>query len=557
MPADPIPNTTNQLPSPNYLLLTLVLSIFAIAPLFYPGYIQTHSGFTPIWNVADLRANLGNWGWVPHLGLNFDPLRSDGLLPYYLAAVLPLEPATAVKVMLGLSWLLGSAGMFLWLKDVWGRTAAVAAALVYTYLPFHIAAVYVRGAWGEALLWGLLPWGLVMGNWRLKIRELKNVFVPLLWLVLGLSQVGLTLWAFLFFILWLFVTQRRQAIWPAGMSLLGVLAAITIVFLVSSSPSSSPHDFVGHFLYPFQLHSAFWGAGASQPGWNDGLAFQLGLAAVGLAFLGVILFIENSLREKNRRSTEPTTAYLFWAGALAVLLLLQFPLSHWLWQLPLFPGYTLSDTQAYPWQLLGLAGLGLSVLAGAALRLDSALTRMPVFGAIIIFIILSSYSYLNPQFLHLEPGIESGPQAQLGDMQVVVLVHNFWVESSGQTAGLPIGSTAIPLAVYGLPRAYQTLRLNVTWQPLQPFAEDLKVFVHLVDAQNRVLAQFDGQPREGTYPTSRWIPGELIADSYPLTLPAEAPPGPYRVYLGLYNETTGARLPIPGDSEGRVIWDVE
>jgi hypothetical protein len=101
------------------------------------------------------------------------------------------------------------------------------------------------------------------------------------------------------------------------------------------------------------------------------------------------------------------------------------------------------------------------------------------------------------------------------------------------------------------------LRLNVTWQPLQAFAEDWKVFVHLVNANGDVLAQFDGQPLEGVYPTSRWIPGELITDSYPLFLPEDIRPGPYRVFLGLYNEATGARLSVPGDSEGRVILDVE
>jgi hypothetical protein len=101
------------------------------------------------------------------------------------------------------------------------------------------------------------------------------------------------------------------------------------------------------------------------------------------------------------------------------------------------------------------------------------------------------------------------------------------------------------------------LYLNITWQPLQPLTEEWKVFAHLIDSNHHVIAQFDGPPQQGTYPTSQWIPGELIKDSYPLTLPANTPPGPYQVYLGLYNEATGARLPVPGDAEGRVILDVK
>ncbi|MBI1876693.1 MAG: hypothetical protein HYR94_00355 [Chloroflexi bacterium] len=79
----------------------------------------------------------------------------------------------------------------------------------------------------------------------------------------------------------------------------------------------------------------------------------------------------------------------------------------------------------------------------------------------------------------------------------------------------------------------------------------------MVDANGHVLSQFDGQPLRGTYPTTHWIPGELIEDSYPLLVPSDTPPGPYRVFLGLYNETTGTRLPVPGDTEGRVILNVE
>ena len=37
-----------------YLLVLLLLSLFAWAPLLYPGYLQAHSGFLPVFNLADL-----------------------------------------------------------------------------------------------------------------------------------------------------------------------------------------------------------------------------------------------------------------------------------------------------------------------------------------------------------------------------------------------------------------------------------------------------------------------------------------------------------------------
>jgi hypothetical protein len=38
--------------------------------------------------------------------------------------------------------------------------------------------------------------------------------------------------------------------------------------------------------------------------------------------------------------------------------------------------------------------------------------------------------------------------------------------------------------------------------------------------------------------------GEVIADRYTVTLQADAPPGDYAIEIGLYEATTGERLPV-------------
>ncbi len=542
-----------------FLFLALILPIFAIAPLFYPGYLQTHHGFIPLWNVVDLRANLGQWNWTPHLALQFDPLRSDGLLPYYLAGLLPVSPVAAVKVVLGLGWLLGSAGLFLWLRSWLGGYGALVSSLVYTYLPFQIATVYVRGAWGESLFWGLLPWALLAATYLVgSPRPLLLPVAAVLWLALGLSHLGLTIWALIFVILVLVILHFRQALLPGLAAVLGTGVAVIVYLFLAPWNRGSPTPFADHFLYPFQLFSAYWGFGPSRPGWNDGLSFQLGLAAVGLTILTVALWQGGSPLKPQPGRTD--RRLLFFLGAAIVFVLLQFSPAAFLWRLPIWPGFSLASLLTYPWQLLGLAGLCLAVLAGAALWLDSRLTQLPLFGAIIILVISSSYAYLEPQFVQADPFIASdpvGPQAQLGPGRLALLHHAFDVSISGNTAGLNRGETSVPVALYGPLPAHNRLLLKVTWQPLRGFNQDWKVFVHLVDANDNVLAQYDGYPRSGDYPTSEWIPGELIEDRYPLLFPADAPPGPYRLFLGLYDEETLARMPVPSDSEGRVILDVE
>jgi hypothetical protein len=42
--------------------------------------------------------------------------------------------------------------------------------------------------------------------------------------------------------------------------------------------------------------------------------------------------------------------------------------------------------------------------------------------------------------------------------------------------------------------------------------------------------------------TSQWRPGEYIQDSHKLEIPADAPPGPYLLAVGLYDAATEERL---------------
>ena len=537
-----------------FIALALILPVFAVAPLLYPGYFEAHSGYGPLWNLQQWRAAPFDVTWLPAVATHFDPLRSDGLLPYYLVRWLPLSPVVAVKLVMGGAWLAGSLGLFLWLRSWLGDAGALVSALVYTYLPFQIAAVYVRGAWGEVLFWGVLPWLILTATYLVTSPRLIFLLpAALFWLLGGLSQLGLTLWALLFVAALLLIVHFRQSLWPllaAGLGTGGALVFYRAIGAFVDAPPA-PVAFDRHFLYPFQLFSAMWDFGPSRPGWNDGLSLQLGLAPLGLAILTVYLWTRFQ-PDQSPLSTRLDRRLLFFGGAVLALAWLMLGGVGWLWAIPGLP-----DTLTYPWQLLGLAGLSLAVLAGAAVWLEPTLTSRPLFSAVILFILLSSYPYLEPRFSQPNPAHLTGPAALLGDNRLALLEADFSVEISGSTAGMQRGSVEIPLAVYGPLTPGADLHLNVHWQPLTAFESSYKIFVHLVDGAGKVITQFDGYPQDGDYPTLRWNPGEIITDSYLLTLPANLPPGPYRVYLGLYNEADLVRLPVSGDDEGRVILTVQ
>lgn len=102
----------------------------------------------------------------------------------------------------------------------------------------------------------------------------------------------------------------------------------------------------------------------------------------------------------------------------------------------------------------------------------------------------------------------------------------------------------IRLLGYDLIRADRSLTLKLAWQAQRAIDQNYKVFVHVFDpATEKIVAQSDVMPRNNAYPTSRWIGGEVITDTITLSL-ADAPPGAYRIAVGLFDDN--GRLPISG-----------
>ncbi len=88
------------------------------------------------------------------------------------------------------------------------------------------------------------------------------------------------------------------------------------------------------------------------------------------------------------------------------------------------------------------------------------------------------------------------------------------------------------------------LAVTLYWQALTGTDVGYKVFVHLLDEQGKLVAQYDGHPRDWTYFTYLWLPGEVVEDDYVLTWQEDLKPGTYQLQAGLYSPDTGERLPV-------------
>lgn len=84
--------------------------------------------------------------------------------------------------------------------------------------------------------------------------------------------------------------------------------------------------------------------------------------------------------------------------------------------------------------------------------------------------------------------------------------------------------------------------LQLTWLTTQALTQRYKVSVQLLDARNQVIAQHDGEPGGGAYPTDRWQIGKTVIDNHGIAIPFGVPPGRYRMIAVLYAADTGERV---------------
>lgn len=101
--------------------------------------------------------------------------------------------------------------------------------------------------------------------------------------------------------------------------------------------------------------------------------------------------------------------------------------------------------------------------------------------------------------------------------------------------------------------AGDAVEMTLYWRARAQTATSYTVSVQVFGENKTIMAQADSVPDGGARPTTNWQPGEVIADRYTIRLPANLPPGEYRVVMGLYDSASGIRLSTPADNQSVVL----
>ena len=239
----------------------------------------------------------------------------------------------------------------------------------------------------------------------------------------------------------------RLSLAVAGLFVLGVAISAAYLFpgfleqryLKAENLVGGYFGYAGHYVYPFQFLSPFWGYGYAGIGPNDQMPYQLGAISVVLAICG--LWALPQLGRTGRRRL------LFFLAATGLVVFAMVSASQPLWDL-FRPVVAFVQ---FPWRLLALTSLSLA-LAGGALatavasrvdagtalssRLSPALVQTAWQGnaapLLLLLALLAGYTYVAPQYTDSDVSLAKMIQFQLDTKEL--LGDTTWVTERPATS---------------------------------------------------------------------------------------------------------------------------
>jgi len=231
------------------LLMTLLMSAIACLPLLWgPGIVSTRAGGDSPFLlvrlqqlVSVLRAGIFPPRWMPDAayGLGYPFFNHYAALPYYVAAAfkfLGFGYLWAVKLTQALGFIAAAMAMYGLAKRLTrDRGSALLAALAYTYAPFHMVNVYVRGdslsEFYAFIFYPLILWSLLELRDSPSLRRVATLALSYAGLILTHNISALVFSPFIaLYLAIVFIGNRRQgwqwALYSCGGLALGMLLSV-------------------------------------------------------------------------------------------------------------------------------------------------------------------------------------------------------------------------------------------------------------------------------------------------------------------------------------------
>lgn len=389
-------------------LLIFLLSLSTALPLFHGGYFS-HQDDLQVMRIFEMRKCLIDLQipcrWVPDMGFgNGYPLFNYyGVPPYYLGAVLSFAFGYigAAKILFIIPLLLGGFAMYLLGKELFGKIAGLAAAVLFVLVPYRSVDIYVRGDVTESFAIALAPLIFYLYLKLIRNPSIKNLVGATV--VFGLFLITHNVMSlffvpvlFLWILYWLVVGKLKNLkvilislALGIGLSAFFVLPAFFEKDLVQvESLKTLTFDFRANYVTLNQLFlSRFWGYGASVWGPDDGMSFQVGWPHWWLAFISVPVTLVLFFR-KNKRNLATLLSFLLIVFLFSVFM--THNRSTFIWE-----KISIIQFAQFPWRFLSLSIFAVSLIGGALVSLLNPKTKVMAFVAISVLAIALNLPYFK------------------------------------------------------------------------------------------------------------------------------------------------------------------
>ncbi|MBN1552485.1 hypothetical protein JW979_13505 [bacterium] len=360
-----------------FLIITAATSILFL-PLIDQRFFWSHDEAQLLWRITELHANVQAGQpfcrWFPDFarGLGLPFLEFFPVLFLCLCEIFKifnLQTILSAKIVIVIITLFGSYSAYLLALCFWNRRAAIFSAVLYSYAPYRIVNLYVRGDVNEFTGMALLPFNLWLITKYSKSEHTIFIRIPL---IMGIAAILTTHFPTIVIQLPIYCLWAVMMSFSAKKSwrFLLMVAVSIIIALILASPIWANAFFNRHlvqmegmtkgfanysdqFIHPGQWFDTYWNYGASVKGTGDTLSFQIGNCALIAIITGFPIW-RRRLYIRNEKNIWPLIIVLF------LSLFLTSPFSKFLWEsIPILP------LLQFPYRLLQIPALVLSVWGGA------------------------------------------------------------------------------------------------------------------------------------------------------------------------------------------------
>lgn len=343
-----------------------------------------------------------------NFGLGYPFMIFNYPLVYYIAEIflkVGFSPSGSMMFLLLLSFPLSGFFAYLWLKNHFGKTAAILGGLTYTLIPYHFVNVYIRGAMGEVMAITAVPLGFYFIDRLIKKPSLLNsaltaVSIALIILLHNVVALYFIPIFCLYFLIQFF--EKRSLRLIAIFFLSGVwgfaVSAFYLIPLYLYKPlvqlNGLKEDFLGNVTFStiYDLIYMKWGFGGPKLNFGQGeMSLQLGILAQ--VFLISALFI--LVRNFKKRSPAFHLAWL-WISLFLFSCFMMLEVSFPVWKI-----FEVFQYQEFPWRFLSITSASAAFFAAFSFRYfeKKFTSKIPAVLALLLIagLLFTSRNYGRPE----------------------------------------------------------------------------------------------------------------------------------------------------------------